>query len=222
MASRLVLLSLLGLSIAQTTTLTIPLFEGDAESLDASVVSVSPGATTLQLACPQAHLDCGLFPKHILVFGPSTYNVDMSDPNTDFTATQDCVIAPSSAVCKETAGGSEANFPGSSTTTYEASSNGGLVVTVTAGVEKLKGGAQMTATGGGSSPTASASTGSGASKTTASATQATGSSVASGSASASQSSSTPASASKAAAAANVALGGGLVGAAAGLLGSLLL
>ncbi|CAO2653748.1 Nn.00g031590.m01.CDS01 [Neocucurbitaria sp. VM-36] len=218
MASLLVVSSLLGLSIAQTTSLTIPFIGFDAQTVAASIVSANSDGTTFQLAC-YGSTDCGLFPAQTLVSGPSTYNMDESDPNTDFTATQDCVIASTGAVCKETAGGSEANFPGSSTETYDATEIGSMLVMVTAGAEKLSGSAQASATGSGSS----ASAGNGASKTTASATQATGSGAASGSPSASKSGSAPATTSTGAAAVNaIALGGGLVGAAAGLVGGLLL
>lgn len=156
--------------------------------------------------------------------------MDESDPSpgSDFTATQDCVVSPSAGrgggsgpVCKESAGGSEANFPGSSTTTYEVSDVASMLVVVTAGAEKLTGG--WGGNGVGVSATGSASVGSGVSKTTASATQATGSGAASGSSSASRSGSAAAAASTGAAAANVVvMGGGLLGAAAGLFGGLVL
>ncbi|KAH7371400.1 hypothetical protein BKA66DRAFT_572893 [Pyrenochaeta sp. MPI-SDFR-AT-0127] len=222
MTSKFIIASLLGLATAQTTTLTLRFLGYDEQAIAASVVSANADATTFQLNCVQSASACGLFPKHTLVTGPSTYNMDMSDPNTDFTATQDCLIAASSAVCKETAGGSEANFPGSSTETYEASQIGSLPVTVTAGVEKLSGSAGVTATGSVSSASA-ATTGSGASRTTASVTQVSGTGSASGSPSASRSGSAPPTNSTGAAAANtVALGSGLVVAVAGLLNVLLL
>lgn len=222
MASKIFLASLLGLATAQTTTLTIPFLGYDSQSIAASVVSANADATTFQLHCVESASACGLFPQQTLVTGPSTYNMDMSDPNTDFTATQDCVIAASSAVCKETAGGSEANFPGSSTETYEASDIGSLPVTVTAGVEKLTAGASVTATGSVGSSSA-ASTGSGASRTTAGITQVSGTGGASGTPSASRSGSAPATNSTGAAAANaVVLQGGLAVAAAGLFNALVL
>jgi hypothetical protein len=217
MASILVLSAILGRTLAQRTTLTVPFVGYDDASFAASVVSVNSAATTIALACPSS--ECGLFPQHTLVFGTSTYNVDMSDPNTDFTATQDCVIAASSAVCKETAGGSEANFPGSSTVTYEASEIESLIVTVTKGAEKLSGNAEATATGTGS---ASASMGNPASVPTASATQDLNTDDASRSATASGTGSTGATPSTGAAAGKVAvLGRGFALAAVGLLGGLL-
>lgn len=62
--------------------------------------------------------------------------------------TQDCSIASSTALCKESASGSEANFPGSSTETYDVSA---MAVVITAGVDKLAAGADATATADGSS-----------------------------------------------------------------------
>ncbi|KAH6625588.1 hypothetical protein C7974DRAFT_203301 [Boeremia exigua] len=219
MISALILSTMLGIVAAQQDhTLTVPLIGGDADTVAASVVSANSAATTLALACIST--ECGLFPAHTLVVGPSTYNVDMSDPNTDFTATQDCVIASSSAVCKETAGGSEANFPGSSTTTYEGTEVGRLTVTVTAGEEKL---ASM---GPGVSESAAASqtsSQSAAGSATPSVTPAPGSGSATASSSASRTGSAATQASTGGAVVNGMLfGGGFVGAAAGVFGGLLL
>lgn len=221
MASKLLLSCLIGLATAQTSTIDVAFIGWDATPLVASVVGVSPTATTLALACVEGTdaNDCGLFPKQILVVGPSTYNMDMSDPNTDFTATEDCAIGATTIVCKESAGGSEANFPGSSTETYEATSLTTLPVTITAGQEKL------TATGS-ASQSAGAASRSAVSTAGASATSSAGSSRVSGFASTSSSRTASqtgsASASASAAAANiVTLGGGVIGAAAGLVGGLM-
>lgn len=143
----------------------------------------------------------------------------MSDPDTDFTATQDCDLASSTAVCRETAGGSEANFPGSSTTTYEGTEIGSVTITVTAGADKL---AQS---GSASSAPASQTSAQSVSRSasTASMTPAPGSSNAAASASTSRTGSAAASASTAGAAVNaLMMGGGFVGAAAGVFGGLLL
>ncbi|KAJ4983322.1 hypothetical protein SVAN01_11203 [Stagonosporopsis vannaccii] len=220
MISTLILSTLLSVAVAQQdSTLVVPLVGGDADTIAASVVGANSEATTLALACIDS--DCGLFPAHTLIVGPSTYNVDMSDPNTDFTATQDCVIASSSAVCMETAGGSEANFPGSSTTTYESSDVGKLTVTVTAGEDKLA----QTGSAAASSASASQTSAQSASRSasTASITPAPGSGSAAASASVSSTGSAPAQASTAGAAINGMLfGGGFVGAAAGVFGGLLM
>lgn len=218
MISTLVLSTILSVAAGQqTSTLTLPNVGGDSNSVAASVVTAASGATTLELHCVES--PCGLFPAHTLVYGPSTYNVDMSDPDTDFTATQDCDLASSTAVCRETAGGSEANFPGSSTTTYEGTEIGSVTITVTAGVDKL---AQS---GSASSAPASQTSAQSASRSasTASITPAPGSSNAAASASTSRTGSAAASASTAGAAVNaLMMGGGFVGAAAGVFGGLLL
>ncbi|KAF2123438.1 hypothetical protein P153DRAFT_371637 [Dothidotthia symphoricarpi CBS 119687] len=214
MVSKIIFSSILSLALAQSTTITVPGIGYDETSFLASIVSANSAATTILLSCPEGE-DCGLFPRQTLVYGPSTYNMDMSDPSTDFTATQDCVIAASSAICKETAGGSEANFPGSSTETYDATDVGSMILTVTKGAEKMTASASATPTGS-NKVVAVASTGNGPSTSVA---QATGTTSVSRSASASGSASTAAVTSTAAAAANsLVLGSGVVGVVAGLLG----
>ncbi|KAF9691529.1 hypothetical protein EKO04_010516 [Ascochyta lentis] len=221
MISTLLLSTMITLATAQQDyTMTVPYVFGDANSIAASVVGANKDATTFALACVSA--ECGLFPKNILVVGPSTYNVDMSDPNTDFTATQDCVLASTSAVCKETAGGSEANFPGSSTETYEGTEIGKLTLTVTAGTDKLV----LTGSAAGSSSASASQTSArsaSVSASTASITPMPGSGSAAASSSASRTGSAPAQASTAGAAVNgMVFGGGFVGVAAGVFGGLLL
>jgi hypothetical protein len=159
MATTHVLSTVLSLALAQQTTLTLPFFGYDGDSFVASVVSAQSDATVFALACPPESAGCGLFPYQTLTYGPSTYKMDMSFPGDGvFTMTQDCVLASSSAVCKESASGSEANDPGSSTATYEGSDEGNVPVTVTAGGDKLGTSAKPTPTptSGGSSQRASA------------------------------------------------------------------
>jgi hypothetical protein len=152
MASKFILVSLISLVAAQKdpATMAVPWIGVNSDvgsvftDMYASVVTANPTATTLALACAPS-IDCGLFPAQTLVFGASTYNINMGDPESGFTATIDCVIAKS-AVCKETAGGAEANFPGSSTTTYDAESVGTFGLLITAGVEKLSHDAEPTST----------------------------------------------------------------------------
>lgn len=218
MAALLAISTMISLTMAQTTTLTLPFLGYDDTPIVASIVGANSAATTLQLACPDGTdaSDCGLFPYQTLTYGPSTYKMDMSAPGDGFTMTQDCSIADSSAVCKESAGGSEANFPGSSTETYAGDEDMALTslpVTVTKGAEKLTASAAATPTGSGS---VAASTGSGASGTQASATKKSASGSTSGSA-------TPSAEATGAAAANaMTLRVGIVGAAAGLFGGLFL
>ncbi|EME86252.1 uncharacterized protein MYCFIDRAFT_82178 [Pseudocercospora fijiensis CIRAD86] len=172
MASLFAISALLGVTLAQTSTLTLPFYSYDQQSIVGSVVAVSNQITTLQLACPDNTdgSDCGLFPSQTLIVGPSTYNMFMSAPDGAFTGTQQC----SATVCTESNGGSEANFPGSSVTTYDASDVASLPVTVTAGADKLGSGGATTTGGGSESATSTASTGSNASQTTASVTEMSG------------------------------------------------
>lgn len=223
MIPAIILSTIISLAAAQQdNTLTVPFVGGDVNTIEASLIGANSAATTLALACP-TDTDCGLFPGHTLIVGPSTYHVDMNDPNTgrDFTMTMDCALASSSAVCQESASGTEANFPGSSTETYEGTDVGKLTVTVTAGADKLA----QTGSAGASSATASQTSAQSASGSTsaASTTPAPGSGTAAASASASNTGSAPAQASTGGAAANGMLfGGGFIGAAAGVFGGLLL
>lgn len=186
MSLTLAIAALVAAATAQSTTLSIPFYGFDTQSIDASIMSVNPSATTMALACPPGtdSNDCGLFPDMTLVYGPSTYHLDMGvgDANV-FTGTADCVRG-ATVTCTESAGGSEANFPGSSTTTYESDSIATFAVTVTSGADKL-GSSQATATGS-ASASASATSGLAASASTASVTQVVGT----GSASASSASGT--------------------------------
>src|SRR5690242_751408 len=182
MASTFALAFFLATAAAQSTTLSIPFYGFDTQSVDASIISANPSATTMALACPPGTdaNDCGLFPEMTLVYGPSTYHLDMgvSDANA-FTGTADCARG-ATVTCTESAAGSEANFPGSSTTTYDDEDIITLPVTVTAGGDKL-GAAPATATATPSasaslsaSASASAISGSASSATTASVTRIVG------------------------------------------------
>lgn len=126
----------------QSTVLTLPFYGYDSQPIVASVVSANSAATTLALACRPGTdgSDCGLFPAQTLTVGPSTYNMFMGE-GTAFTGTQMCSTqGTTAAVCMESAGGSEANFPGSSTTSYEGTDVAVFGVTVTAGADRLGGG----------------------------------------------------------------------------------
>ncbi|KXT11745.1 hypothetical protein AC579_5041 [Pseudocercospora musae] len=219
---------LLGMTLAQTSTLTLPFYGYDQQSIVGSVVSISNQVTTIQLACPENTdgSDCGLFPYQTLTVGPSTYNMFMSAPGGAFIGTQEC---SSASVCTESNGGSEANFPGSSVTTYDASDVASLPVTVTAGADQLgSGGAAgtTTTTRGVEGATSTASTGSNASSQTTASVNAemsgtTARSSASQTGTATESAASTSS-SSAALRMEAALGGGLLAAALGLLGGFVL
>jgi len=133
-------LALATATIAQQTTLSIPFFGYDNMPIDASIVAVQNHVTTMALKCAPGtdSSDCGLAFYQTLIIGPSTYNMNLNE-GTEFTMTQDCTIhsAQSTAVCAESAGGSGANFPGSSTTTYNGTDYTVIPVTATAGVTAL-------------------------------------------------------------------------------------
>ncbi|KAF1922677.1 uncharacterized protein M421DRAFT_77394 [Didymella exigua CBS 183.55] len=224
MRSTFVLAALLWLAAAQTSVVSIPFYILDTQSIEASIISANPSATTMALNCPAGTdaSDCGLFPEMILIYGPSTYHLDMGVGDAQvFTGSVDCNRA-ATVTCIEFASGSEANFPGSSTTTYESEEILTLPVTVTSGAEKL--GAQASATGSAqrsaSTSGSSAASGSAASSSTASVTQIVGTSsaIASGTSHTSGVTSASATPSTGAASANVAISySAFVGAAAVLL-----
>lgn len=208
MASMLMRAALLGAAAAQSTTLSIPFYGLDTQSIDALVVSANPSATTMALACPPGtdSNDCGLFPEMTLVYGPSTYHLDMAvgDANA-FTGTVDCARG-ARVTCTESAGGSEANFPGSSTTVYEGEDILTLPVTVTSGAEKL-GGVQASPTGSASERASATTSGGTSNASTVSVTHIAGatSASASGASSASSTQSAAVSPSTAAACLNFSL-----------------
>jgi hypothetical protein len=226
MTSALVLASLLGFAAAQTTTLSIPFYLADNQAIEASVVSANDAATTLALNCPSGTdaSDCGLFPTMLLTYGPSTYHIDMgAGDDAVFTGYEDCQRG-ATATCIEFATGSEANFPGTTTATYEGAEIITIPVTVTAGAEKL-GSAQATETA--SASASGAASGSSASAPTASVTQVVGTNSASASGAFKSGASHTHSASAtpstgAAVAMSSALNQGLVGAVMGLVGGLFL
>ncbi|KAF2168351.1 hypothetical protein M409DRAFT_21785 [Zasmidium cellare ATCC 36951] len=160
MATLLPLLALFATStLAQSSILSLPFYGYDTQPIVASILSSNPTATTLALACRPGTdaSDCGLFPAQTLTIGPSTYNMFIGE-GTAFTGTQQCATqGTTAAVCTESNAGSEANFPGVSTTTYEGTDVVVLPVTVTAGVERLGGGGSASASTGSSGSSAPAS-----------------------------------------------------------------
>lgn len=153
MAPTFLLMALLGGAAAQTTTISLPFIEWESMNMSASVISANPTATTVSLMCPKPRsagdtdAECGLFPTQRLVYGPSTYMMEMGDPESSssgfpaFTGTIDCALGKPTITCTESFGGSDANFPGVSSTEYPSSAVVSLEVIVTAGAEKLKAGA---------------------------------------------------------------------------------
>ncbi|CAI6339540.1 unnamed protein product [Periconia digitata] len=235
MASKLLLSALVGLAAAQTTTVTVPFMGLDDFPISASVIAANPTATTYSLACgtPTStdsdfdSLDCGLFPDHRLIYGPSTWAMEMGMPGPDssFTGTVQCVgLSKPTMTCTESASGAEANFPGVTSTTLPRSELVDQKVVVTAGAEKLQGVATTTPASGSASPTASASS-SGASASGAGASASAGMPGNSQNGSSITTPTTPAASTPSQGAADmlsIALGSGFIGAAAALVGGLVL
>ncbi|KAF1984102.1 hypothetical protein K402DRAFT_318695, partial [Aulographum hederae CBS 113979] len=115
----------------------------DSQRLVASVMDVEATATTFYLTCPSEadQNECGFRPgvdvTHIQG-GSWRSNLTDTANGRDFFYSWSCsVTGTTSAVCAETAGGSEANFPGTSTETLAATDITFFPVVITAGLEKL-------------------------------------------------------------------------------------
>jgi hypothetical protein len=151
-------------AVSVQTTLSIwtfgPVYQ-DMPTLVASVISADPTATVLYLTCaPPSDLDvfddCGLGPGLTVTQMGSTAMVDQLTQAGAFTWSESCTFPVSpSAVCVQSAGGSEANFNGVLTTTLQPSESVWIAVEVTAGAELLTAATgKATATGKGGSTTA--------------------------------------------------------------------
>ena len=184
-------LLLLPVTLGQTTSHTFFFLDGfDPQSLAASVITAAPSSTEFLLACPSsiASQDCGIEPAVTITYAPGAdeqniWQLSYAPSGEEFTMSNSCSVGHGTkAVCVESNGGKEANFPGVSTTTYEGASvqEMFLPVTITAGLEKLAGatnspgGSDATATSGSGTGTVAATTGS-KSSIAASATPTTGS-----------------------------------------------
>ncbi|RDL40485.1 uncharacterized protein BP5553_00464 [Venustampulla echinocandica] len=119
-------LAMAGLSLAQTSTVNLYMPGFDANSFVASVAGSDKAATTYAITCaPTVSLrDCGMRSAILLTEGPATAKFTMSAEVDEkgelaFTGYIDCSLAgTTSAVCVESFGGKDANFPGISTETY--------------------------------------------------------------------------------------------------------
>ncbi|KAE9380543.1 hypothetical protein N431DRAFT_498381 [Stipitochalara longipes BDJ] len=123
-------LAFAGLSYAQTTTISLYVPGADTQALIGFIVGSDSAATTYTLKCVDPDT-CG-FPSGLtLTEGPSTAAYTLSS-GPAFTGFEECSLAgTSTAVCFESNGGSEANFPGSSTVTYTGTDFTYMPVTIT-------------------------------------------------------------------------------------------
>ncbi|KFZ14291.1 hypothetical protein V501_03322 [Pseudogymnoascus sp. VKM F-4519 (FW-2642)] len=164
----LVGLALATVSAAQTVTLYVP--GTDEQPLVASIIGSDATATTYAISCdPGASAqDCGIEGTITLTEGPTTAKYTIApviDPNgqTAFAGQVDCSLAgTTSAVCVESFGGSEANFPGVSTETYTGTDQPYMPVTIIAGAVGANRIASPSTTGSGSESTQTSGAGAGA------------------------------------------------------------
>jgi len=165
------LLSLLGaatLALTQTTTQTLYIPGADTQPLVASIIGADPTATTYLLQCSPGtdSSDCGFDGPVTLTEGPATaaytFPAEYYDNGTlAFTGYQDCALyGTTSAVCVESGGGAEANFPGVSTITYTGTDQPYMPVVITGAVAvSTPGPASVTTTSSGPLSTSSSFTG---------------------------------------------------------------
>jgi len=128
------------ISFAQTGTITLLVPGADPQPLVASIVGSDATATTYAVQCsPGTDSDnCGFVGVFTLTEGPATaaytYGPMVDDNGTvALTGYIDCSLAgTTSAVCIESFGGTEANFPGISTETLTGTDLPYMLVVITA------------------------------------------------------------------------------------------
>ncbi|KAH7062150.1 hypothetical protein B0J12DRAFT_644381 [Macrophomina phaseolina] len=166
-------------AVAQSTITTSWLAFGFENTPVASVVGADSNAVTYFIECSNADIvegNCGLAGGMTITQGASVFEVHYTendvatDYTADFTMDASCAIqGTTAAVCVETDGGAQANFPGVTTETITGTDMSFGTLLITAGFDKLS------ATAGGSA------SGTHASATGPSSASETGSSAQSGS-----------------------------------------
>ncbi|KFY09665.1 hypothetical protein V492_05401 [Pseudogymnoascus sp. VKM F-4246] len=165
----LVGLALTTVSAAQKATITLFVPGTEDDSLVASIIGSDATATTYAINCDSnADKACGVEGTITLTEGPKTAKYTIApviDPNgeTAFAGKYECSLAgTTSAVCTESHGGSEANFPGISTETYTGTDQPYIPITITAraiGANRI---ASPSTTGSAAGSTETSETGAGA------------------------------------------------------------
>ncbi|KFZ16302.1 hypothetical protein V502_05185 [Pseudogymnoascus sp. VKM F-4520 (FW-2644)] len=166
----LVGLALTTLSAAQKATVTLFVPGTEDEPLVASIIGSDATATTYAIMCDPAaeSVDCGVEGTITLTEGPATAKYTIApvvDPNgeTAFAGKFECSLAgTTSAVCVESHGGSEANFPGISTETYTGTDQPYVPITITARAVGANRIASPSTTASGAEATQTSDTGAGA------------------------------------------------------------
>ncbi|PVH73639.1 hypothetical protein DL98DRAFT_538129 [Cadophora sp. DSE1049] len=163
----IVTLTLASLSLAQTSTVNLYIPGADTQSLIGGVVGTASSLTTYALQCVTPGEECGFRGQFTITENAATAKYTMPAENGEdgvlaFTGRIDCSLDSTvSAVCIESFGGSEANFPGESTETYTGTDFQYMPVFLTAGaaVETGSTAASTTASAGSSSQTSTSASG---------------------------------------------------------------
>ncbi|KAJ5820550.1 hypothetical protein N7474_006141 [Penicillium riverlandense] len=182
MVSRsLFLLGAAGLAAAQSSVVSMFIIDTDPQPLVGSVIGESAEQTTYLVQCKSGTPsdECGMGPGVTMIWGPSTAVWSMNESPAFYGSVGCSMGGTTAAVCTESFGGSEANFPGKSTTSLGKDDITLLPVTITAGPSNGASAMTTTAQSTESPSMSSVSTGSntsGASGTAAS-TMSTGNSI---------------------------------------------
>lgn len=135
--------ALLGaIASAQTSTVSLLLLDTDPQTLVASVISANPSTTEYLIGCPTGidANECGYNPAETVKHAGSVYAASLTAAEQQFTMSWECTVyttGEASAVCTTSAGGEQANFPGTGTTTISGGDVAFFPVTVTAGADQL-------------------------------------------------------------------------------------
>jgi len=184
-------LALAGLTIAQSTTVSLFIPGADTQPLVGSIIGSDSTATTYAVQCAPGtdSNDCGFPGVFTLTEGPSTakYAISGSIEGDDssvtstvvaFTGVLDCSVdgKASSAICAESFGGEGANFPGTSTETITGTDFFYMPVVITAGLSNTGSAASPSSTS--AAPTGSSTSAKGSKTSSGSGAAETGSSSA--------------------------------------------
>ncbi|KAK0130019.1 hypothetical protein ONS96_000557 [Cadophora gregata f. sp. sojae] len=132
-------LSLASITLAQTSTVNLYIPGADTQSLIGQVIGTASSLTTYALQCVTPGEECGFPGQFTVTENAATARYTIPAENGDdgvlaFTARIDCSLDSTvSAVCIQSFGGSEANFPGVSTETYTGTDFQYMPVLLTAG-----------------------------------------------------------------------------------------
>ncbi|KAL2009990.1 hypothetical protein VTN00DRAFT_5797 [Thermoascus crustaceus] len=140
--------AILGVAVAQTSTISLFLLGFDEQSLVASVAGADATATTYVVQCSDQEDECGLPGPVTVQQGPSTLGYSLADKFDDTYMTLGCNMLGTTAVaCTESIWGSGANFPGAATMTFPGDMRalGAVPVVVTAGLPAATTGASPSA-----------------------------------------------------------------------------